>query len=130
MEKVQWNSIKKNKMDLNNRKMTNPPPSSDPLDISTYFSTPHALHPSVVLHTTFLSIIPSNATRDSRAERIKHPLIVRRSVSLSGDPYWHNLTPHNNLLLSTIKLNFLPSHSLKNSSTSLQNYSSESAKVL
>ena len=27
MEKEQWNSIKKNKMDLNNRKMTNHPPS-------------------------------------------------------------------------------------------------------
>ena len=29
MEKVQWNSNNKNKMDLNNRKMTNHPPSPD-----------------------------------------------------------------------------------------------------
>ena len=29
MEKVQWNSIKKTKMDLNNRKMTNHPPSPE-----------------------------------------------------------------------------------------------------
>ena len=31
MEKVQWKSINKNKMDLNNRKMTNHPPSPNNL---------------------------------------------------------------------------------------------------
>ena len=98
-----------------------------PLLLSTFFSAPHSLYPSFILCTISLSHPPSAETCDPRD--------LKQSTYSSGSPFsitsirppFPYLEHLKTLHLPRVTLNFLLSHTLPNSLTSLHNFSSESA---